>query len=193
MHGLTGGSWKRSSPATDTTKNDPRETAPVTVASRPTAEPRHRASSRPSTRNPCPLKAAIDAAGQACSESSGTSSAAPRNRLPPRGTRRSADLRRSPAEMPLLPVRGRLIVVKRPHRPQLRSLRRLPLSTLTRRRAQLAAVPGAVDLPACGRAKASLPSGVQGNPTSHSAEPVARLAQAARRSRRSAASSPAPD
>ena len=23
MHGLTGGSWKRSSPATDTTKNDP--------------------------------------------------------------------------------------------------------------------------------------------------------------------------
>ena len=46
------------------------------------------------TRNPCPLKAAIDAAGQACSESSGTSSAAPRNRLPPRGTRRSADSRR---------------------------------------------------------------------------------------------------
>ncbi len=30
-----------------------------------------------------PLKAAIDDAGQACSESSVTSSAAPRNRLPP--------------------------------------------------------------------------------------------------------------
>src|SRR3954451_12403170 len=51
MHGLTGGSWKRSAaPATDTTKNDPRETAMVTMASRPTADPRHRASSRPSTR-----------------------------------------------------------------------------------------------------------------------------------------------
>jgi hypothetical protein len=38
MHGLTGGSWKRSSPATDTMKNDTRKTALVTVASRPTAE-----------------------------------------------------------------------------------------------------------------------------------------------------------
>src|SRR4051794_7877193 len=36
------------------------------------------------------LKGAVDAAGQACSESSGTSSAAPRNKLPPGGIRRSA-------------------------------------------------------------------------------------------------------
>ncbi len=45
-----------------------------------------------------PLKAAIDAAGQAGRESSGTSSAAPRNRLPPRafGARptHGADLQR---------------------------------------------------------------------------------------------------
>ena len=49
MHGLTGGSWKRSSPVTDTTKNDTRETALVIVASRPTAGNCHRASSRPSS------------------------------------------------------------------------------------------------------------------------------------------------
>ncbi len=49
MHGLTGGSWKRSNPAKGTTKNDPRETARITVASRPTAGNCHRASSRPST------------------------------------------------------------------------------------------------------------------------------------------------
>src|SRR4051794_25612205 len=49
MHGLTGGSWKRSTKSvTDTTKNDPWETALVIVASRPTADPCHRASSRPS-------------------------------------------------------------------------------------------------------------------------------------------------
>jgi hypothetical protein len=53
MHGLMGGSWKRSSPATDTTKNDPRETAPVTVASRPTAAclPDHHRSTRASARS----------------------------------------------------------------------------------------------------------------------------------------------
>src|SRR4051812_1346924 len=66
------------------------------------------------TRNRCRLRAEIDAAAQACSESSGTSSAARRNSLPPRGTRRSADSRRWPAEMPLLPVRGRRILVRKP-------------------------------------------------------------------------------
>src|SRR3954451_4357205 len=48
-----------------------------------------------------PLKAAVDAAGQACSESSRTSSAAPRNRLPPEALDArptlGADLQRCPS------------------------------------------------------------------------------------------------
>src|SRR4051812_19862945 len=79
---------------------------PPTTATAPAPDP------PPGIRTP--LKAAVDAAGQACSESSGTSSAAPRNRLAPRGTQRSADSLRWPAEMPLLPVRGRRILVRKP-------------------------------------------------------------------------------
>src|SRR3954451_11000650 len=48
-----------------------------------------------------PLKAAVDAAGQACRESSATSSAAPRNRLPPEALDArptlGADLQRCPS------------------------------------------------------------------------------------------------
>jgi hypothetical protein len=49
MHGLTGGSWKRSRHrATVTEKNDPTGNRTVTKAPCPTADQRHRASSRPS-------------------------------------------------------------------------------------------------------------------------------------------------
>jgi len=49
MHGLTGGSWKRSRHrATATEKNDPTGNRAVTKASCPTADQRYRASSRPS-------------------------------------------------------------------------------------------------------------------------------------------------
>jgi hypothetical protein len=49
MHGLTGGSWKRGRyRATVTEKNDPTGNRTVTKAPCPTADQRHRASSRPS-------------------------------------------------------------------------------------------------------------------------------------------------
>src|SRR3954471_11276930 len=52
MHGLTGGSWKRSAaPATDAEKNNPGgEPRGAPMASRTPPDPRHRASSGPSTR-----------------------------------------------------------------------------------------------------------------------------------------------
>jgi hypothetical protein len=50
MHGLTGGSWKRNhDQAMVTGKNDPMGNHVVWMASRPTADCGHRASSRPST------------------------------------------------------------------------------------------------------------------------------------------------
>ena len=50
MHGLTGGSWKRSHDrATATEMNNPTGNRAVPMALRPTADQGHRASSRPST------------------------------------------------------------------------------------------------------------------------------------------------
>jgi hypothetical protein len=48
MHGLTGGSWKRSALAMDTEKNSPAGNRWAPTAPGPTVGIRHRASSRPS-------------------------------------------------------------------------------------------------------------------------------------------------
>jgi hypothetical protein len=72
MHGLTGGSWKRSADlATVTEKNNSRETAGHQRLPRPTANRRHRASSRPcGCRNPvmsCDLRVFVEKAAEAVS------------------------------------------------------------------------------------------------------------------------------
>src|SRR3982751_5802083 len=61
------------------------------------------------------LKGAVGAAGQGLSESSATSDAGPRRRLPAGGTRHFAGTGPSPAAMPLPDVRGRRILVRKPH------------------------------------------------------------------------------
>src|SRR4051812_11399831 len=103
MHGLTGGSWKRSAaPATDTTKNNPGgKPRGAPMASRPTADPRHRASSRPSTRiRPPSTRQGSIAAGQAPAPAMGecrlSGACAEEPRPKSLTTRSSPDQRRRP-------------------------------------------------------------------------------------------------